>query len=200
MRENESSLTSAKLPLKSEASWTAFLSNLYARGLKGARTKLITIDGCPGLIKALDLVYPYVLRQRCWVHKLKNVSGYLPRKYQESCLAEAKTIYLSSSQKEARKRFRAWKARWQVLAPKATFCLEKDLDELLTFLLFPKEHWSKVRTTNPIERAFREVRRRTRPISTFTNKASCERIIFGIIFYLNKKWEARPLKEFTHKS
>jgi transposase-like protein len=58
-------------------------------------------------------------------------------------------------------------------------------------------HWKKVRTTNVIERAFREVRRRTRPMSSFTNPASCERIVFGVISHLNRSWERKPLKEFT---
>lgn len=182
---------------ESEAAWSAFLSSLYQRGLKALPTELITVDGCPGLSKALDLIYPFMARQRCWVHKLRNVSGYLPRRIQKKCLSEAKTIYLSSSRREAKERFRAWEENWQREAPKAVKCLRKDLDELLVFLECPQQHWAMIRTTNYIERAFREVRRRTRPISTFTNTASCERIIYGIICYLNSKWEDRRLKEFT---
>lgn len=96
--------------------------------------------------------------------------------------------------------FKQWRSQYKNLYEKAVKCLEKDLDELLNFLDFEEEHWRKIRTTNVIERAFREVRRRTRPMSSFTNKASCERIIFGVISYLNKKWEDKPLKEFTHNS
>lgn len=182
---------------ESEAAWSAFLSSLYQRGLRALPTELITVDGCPGLLKALDLVYPFMPRQRCWVHKLRNVSGYLPRRIQKKCLCQAKTIYLSSSRREAKERFRAWEENWQREAPKAVKCLRKDLDELLVFLECPQQHWAMIRTTNYIERGFREVRRRTRPISTFTNTASCERIIYGIICYLNSKWEDRRLKEFT---
>lgn len=182
---------------ESEAAWATFLCDLYRRGLKALPTELITIDGCPGLSKALDLVYPFMARQRCWVHKLRNVSGYLPRRIQKGCLRQAKTIYLSCNRREARERFGAWEKDWGKEAPKAVNCLGKDLDELLVFLDCPKEHWKMIRTTNYIERAFREVRRRTRPISTFTNTASCERIVYGIICYLNSKWEDRHLKEFT---
>jgi putative transposase len=73
------------------------------------------------------------------------------------------------------------------------------LEELLNFFAVPKTHWVNVRTTNMIERAFREVRRRTRPMSSFTNPASCDRIVFGVISHLNRSWEKKPLKEFTQK-
>ena len=84
--------------------------------------------------------------------------------------------------------------------PQAVSCLEKDLDELLPFLNCPQTHWRKVRTTNAIERAFREVRRRTRPMSCFQNKESVDRIIYGVISHLNQAWKEKPLREFTHNS
>jgi len=86
------------------------------------------------------------------------------------------------------------------MAPKAAKCIEEDLDELLSFMDCPEEHRKKVRTTNVIERAFREVRRRTRPMSCFQNSASVERIIYGVVSKLNKNWKEKPLPEFTHKS
>ena len=79
-------------------------------------------------------------------------------------------------------------------------CLERDLDTLLPFLACPKEHWKKVRTTNAIERAFREVRRRIRPMTCFENSSSVDRIIFGVITHLNQSWKATPLLAFTHNA
>jgi transposase-like protein len=185
---------------ESEESWRALLDNLYRRGLEGKNLRLLIIDGCPGLRKAVDLIYPYVAVQRCWVHKLRNVASYLPKKVQKEVLKGAKAIYEAPNQREARELFRQWARCFRPLYPKAVGCLEQDLEELLSFLELPQSHRRKVRTTNVIERAFREVRRRTRPISSFTNKASCERIIYGVISYLNQKWKDTPLKEFTHKS
>jgi len=184
---------------ESEAQWEAFLSNLYRRGLEGKPLQLITIDGCPGLKAALEIVYPYVDVQRCWVHKLRNVAGKLPRKDQERCLSGAKAIYLASTRREAVKEFRLWAEEWSDVAPAAVDWIERDLDELLSFLKCPSEHRRKVRTTNAIERAFREVRRRTRPMSCFQNKDSVDRIIFGVISHLNQAWRENPL-EFTHLS
>jgi putative transposase len=185
---------------ESEAQWEAFLRNLYERGLEGEKTFLIITDGCPGLHRALDTVYPYVRRQRCWAHKLRNVASKLRRRHQESCLRQAKKIYQAETSREASSRFRDWAKQWRYVEPKAVKCLEADMDEMLSFLNCPSPHWKKIRTTNAIERAFREVRRRTRPMSCFQNSASVDRIIYGVISHLNKNWKEKPLLEFTHFS
>ncbi len=70
---------------------------------------------------------------------------------------------------------------------KGVECIEEELEELLSFYDFPKKHWSKIR-------------RRIRSISCFENKRSCERIIYALVIYNNKKWEEKPLHEFTQKS
>jgi len=76
--------------------------------------------------------------------------------------------------------------------------VERDLDQLLNFFSVPASHWKKVRTTNVIERAFREVRRRTRPMSSFSNTESCDCITYGVISHLKSSWERTPFYEFTH--
>lgn len=187
-------------PAESEAQWEAFLRDLYERGLEGKPLALVVTDGNPGLHRALDTVYPYVPRQRCWVHKLRNVAVKLPRKVQEPCLRGAKPIYQATTRQQAVARFREWAQQWRPSQPRAVSCLEADLEELLSFLGCPQAHRRKVRTTNAIERAFREIRRRIRPMSCFQNPASVDRIIYGLISHLNKSWEVKPLKEFTHFS
>jgi transposase-like protein len=185
---------------ESEAQWEAFLRDLYERGLEGEKTSLITTDGCPGLHRALDTVYPYIPRQRCWAHKLRNVASKLRRRNQQECLRQVKKIYLAETRIEATGLFRDWAKQWLHLEPKAVRCLETDMDEMLSFLNCPRLHWSKIRTTNAIERAFREVRRRTRPMSCFQNSPSVDRIIYGETSHLNKAWKEKPLPQFTHFS
>lgn len=119
---------------ESEAQWEAFLQDLYQRGLEGRGLHLVTTDGCPGLHQALDTVYPYVPRQRCWAHKLRNVAAKLRRRDQEECLGQAKKIYQADTRREAVVRFREWRKRWREAAPKGVKCLEEDLEELLPFL------------------------------------------------------------------
>ena len=188
---------------ESQAAWEAFLNDLYSRGLKGSNLKLIITDGCKGLHAALDTVYAYTKRQHCWVHKLRNVAKYLRHKDKKQVLAQAKKIYQAKTKREAIKIFKSWKNRWYKSYPKAINCIEKDLDSLLAFLEIPvpekykKSIRKKIRTTNVIERAFREVRKRTRPMNCFTNQDSVNRIIYAIFTRLNNKWLDKPLKEFT---
>lgn len=183
---------------ESEEGWTAFLQDLFLRGLEGHPLRLIVIDGSKGLRAALGLVYPQAKIQRCWAHKLRNIADKVPKK-EGSCVWEAAAIYQASSRSQAEQAFRDWAQKWRSLRPKAVATVERDLEELLNFFAAPEAHWKKVRTTNVIERAFREVRRRTRPMSSFTNPASCNRIIFGVIRHWNRSWE-KPLKEFTQNA
>jgi len=187
-------------PSESENAWFGFLNRLYHRGLEGNALELIVIDGGGGLVKALEYVYPQVKKQRCWAHKLRNIADKVNKADERRVLAGAKKIYLAPHRKAALKAFRRWRDRWINQYPQAVKCLQNDLDTLLTFFDFPTEMREHIRTTNFIERSFREVRRRTRPISCFVNAESCERIMYAVFVYLNSKWESDPLSEFAHNS
>ena len=182
---------------ESQNAWEALLNSLYERGLKGENLKLLVMDGSAGLKVASEIVYPEAKIQRCWVHKLRNVTDKCRKKDREALLKGAQKIYLAQNRRQAFKHFERWKKEWQKTYPDAVHCLERDLEELLSFFDCPKEHWIKVRTTNAIERSFREVRRRTRVFSCFTNVASSERMIYAIFAYLNQSWKGKPLKGFT---
>jgi putative transposase len=184
---------------ESEASWVGFLQHLFLRGLEGKNLRLIVSDGGKGLAAALPVVLPGIPVQLCWAHKLRNIADKVPRR-ESSCVAEAASIYRANSRSEAQQAFRQWKQHWEHRRPRAVACVERDLDSLLHFLEVPRAHWKKVRTTNVIERAFREVRRRTRPMSSFSNPASCDRIVFGVTSHLNRSWQRKPLDEFTQNA
>jgi putative transposase len=181
---------------ESEASWVEFLQDLFLRGLEGKCLRLIVSDGSTGLRAALPVVFGGVPVQLCWAHKLRNIAGKVKRQ-EGSCVAAAAAIYRADNKTQAQQAFRQWKQHWEHRRPRAVACVERDLDALLHFFDTPAGHWKKVRTTNVIERAFREVRRRTRPMSSFSNKESCERIVYGVITNLNRSWERKPLPEFT---
>jgi transposase-like protein len=185
---------------ESEKNWEGFLNNLYRRGLTGDALGLVATDGNRGLENAVDTIYPHVKRQRCWAHKLRNVSDKLRKRNQEQCIKEARAIYSAESKAEAISEYRSWAKTWRPISPDAVKCLERDLEELLNFFTCPKEMRKKLRTTNVIERAFREVRRRTRPMSCFNNSQSIERIVYAVLNHLNCQWSLKPLREFTHKS
>lgn len=184
---------------ESEKRWWRFLNGLYRRGITGDALGLIITDGNSGLENAVDLVWSFVKRQRCWAHKLRNIANYLKKKDVDRCMKEARPIYKARDKREAERAYEKWAKKWTPIAPKAVRCIEKDLEELLNFYSCPKKIWIKVRTTNVIERAFREVRRRTRPMSCFNNVPSIERIIYAMLSHLNEQWGKKPLKEFTQK-
>jgi len=175
-----------------EDTWKTFLLDLYRRGLQGQDLKLVVTDGQKGAAKAIAYVWPRVAHQRCWVHKLRNLSNRL-KAFQQHCVAEARDIYEAAHRQEALQRFRRWKARWNKEAPEAVRCLEADLEALLEFFDCPRPLWKKLRTTNAIERLFVEVRRRIRTMCAFTTRSSCERILFSVFDRMNTYWDLHPL-------
>lgn len=181
--------------VEDEASWKGLLADLKGRGLKGKKLKLIITDGNPGLLKAIKQIYPFVKGQRCIAHKMRNVAVKIKKINRPHCLKEAKLIFAADTRKESIKRFRDWEAKWIVEEERAVKCMKKDLFNCLHYYQFDKELWKSIRTTNILERAFREVRRRTRPMNNFfTNEPSANRIMYGISEMLNKNWKGKSLK------
>lgn len=181
---------------ESESHWRSFLWSLYRRGLRGDCLRLITTDGGKGLIAAVEEVYGFVPRQRCWFHKMQNVAQKVKKREQQTVLMGLRDVYAAANRRAAEKAYIAWARRWKDRYEEAVRCVEEDLPQLLTAFDLPAPHRKMVRTTNPIERRFREVRRRTRSIGTFVNDASIERIVYGLVAYFNRKYAARVCREF----
>jgi transposase-like protein len=182
---------------ESQAAWEGLLQDLYRRGLEGKRLALIVTDGCAGLAAAIQVVYPRVLHQRCWVHKMRNILEKVRKRDYDLVKAEARAIYLAPNRAVARDAFHRFQKRWRPHYPSVVRQLERDLPELLSFFSFPKHLWRQLRTTNVIERVFVEVRRRTRPMVCFVNVASVDRIIYSIFHRFNLEWRNRTLQVFT---
>jgi putative transposase len=185
---------------ESQACWEAFLRDLYQRGLKGSCCDLIATDGGTGLHAALQIVYPKLLLQRCWAHKTRNVLDKVKKKDQAAVKKALNRISHGANHREATEAYWRFASRWRKTYPKAVACLEKDLDQLLSFFQIKNSQlWSRLRTTNLIERAFREVRRRTRPMGVMAHIQSLQRIVFAVFHHLNQNWSQQTLK-FTHRS
>ena len=182
---------------ESQAAWEGALESFYRRGLLGLNLQLIITDGCAGLAAALQTVYPGVPHQRCWIHKMRNLTDAVRRRDYPSVKQDAQKIYLAPSLAEARLAFRNFQRTWRSAYPQVVRSLEKDLPDLLNFYAFPKHLWKKLRTTNAIERCFVEVRRRTRPMVLFTNVQSVDRIIYAIFHRFNEDWRTHTLHLFT---
>ena len=188
---------------ESNTACEGFLNDLFQRGLEGKNLKLIVTDGSKGFIHAVDLVYSRARHQRCWVHKLRNCTKHLKKADLKAFKLDVRKIYNASSHREAVAAFKNLRKHWSRAYPQVVALIEQDLDSLLAFLQIPiKEQYREfirrqIRTTNIIERAFREVRRRSRPMGCFTNNDSVSRIIYAIFHRLNTKWQEKPLTQFT---
>jgi len=146
------------------------------------------VDGGPGLLAALDTVHPNIPIQRCWAHKIRNITDKVRKKDAEEVKKDLRKIYCARDIVRAKSAARDFADKWETAYPNAVKCLKSDLDNLLTFFRFKDPVWRKApRTTNAIERRFREVRRRTRPMGVFSDKTSIERILFAVFTYENKK-------------
>jgi len=149
---------------ETEAFWREFLRGLRARGLTGVR--LCISDAHQGLKTAIAQVLgcPW---QRCTVHFLRDMLGHVSKTQQPMIAAAIRGIFQATSLAEARARLVEVVDRLQPVAPKVARLLEAAEAELLAFYQLPREHWSKLRSTDPLERVNREIGRRSDVVGIF---------------------------------
>jgi len=203
---------------ESQNAWEGFLRDLYERGLEGKRCELITTDGGNGLRNALEVVYPRIPRQHCWAHKTRNVLDKVKKTDQEKVKKDLQRISHAKNRQAATQAYWSFCQKYRKVYPGAVKSLESEIEDLLSFYqvkLSSKERqglnakeiqqaqmilWKKIRTTNLIERAFREVKRRTRPMGVFGNKGSMERILYAVFYHYNSKGKEVPSFLFTQRA
>jgi transposase-like protein len=178
-------------PQESYDAWLSCLQDLVARGL--AEPLMVIFDGAPGLKKAIRQVWPQAYRQRCQVHKMRNILAKLPRLMQGRMKKLVQQVFLASSYEQALERGRSLVARFRERFPSAMECLEKDLEECLTYLRFPAEHHKRIRTTNRLERLQGEGRRRTKVIPRFPTERSCLSLLFATLMAASSRWKGVPM-------
>jgi transposase-like protein len=170
---------------ETEAFWREFLRGLRARGLTGVR--LCVSDCHEGLKAAIGQVLgcPW---QRCTVHFLRSMLGHCAKSQQPMISAAIRGIFSAASGHEARERLAEVVERLEPIAPKvARLVLDAEAD-LLGFYALPREHWSKLRSTNPLERVNREIGRRTDVVGIFPNDAALIRLAGSLLVEQNDEW------------
>lgn len=172
---------------ESEQSWTEILLDLKSRGLTDA-PKLAVGDGALGFWSALAKVFPATKQQRCWVHKTANVLNKLPKGQQPRAKQMLHEIWLSGTREEAYKAFDLFVRTYQAKYPKAADCLLKDRERLLAFYDLPAEHWSHLRTTNPIESTFATVCLRTYRTKGPGSREAGLAMVFKLAEQAQKRW------------
>jgi putative transposase len=172
---------------ESEASWTELLQELKGRGLADPPL-LVSGDGALGFWAAVRKVFPNVREQRCWVHKTANVLDKLPKSVQPRAKEDLHEIWMAETREAAYQAFDRFVAKYEAKYPKAAECLKKDRDELLAFYDFPAEHWSHLRTTNPIESTFATVRLRHDRTKGNGTRQACFTMVFKLVESAAKHW------------
>lgn len=179
---------------ESASAWGRFIQSLYDRGLVGKTLELIIHDGCEGLIDALRWVWPDAKTQLCAVHHLRNVAHNIgARHVRAKVLRQAKMVYRARNRQEAVDRARMLVWKWGKCEPRAIRRFMRRLDLTLTYMDFPSELWSMLKSTNHLERYLREWRRRLKSMGALPNPSSCDRILFALVKEYNDQQKRRTL-------
>jgi len=172
-------------PSEAETFWTDFLRSLADRGLRGV--KLVIADDHKGLRAAARRVFN-ATHQRCRVHWMRNALAHAPAKQRTAVAAMLKTIFAQESKAEA-------EAQWDTVADalrekqdKLGTFMDASRDDVLAYMDFPREHWTQIASTNPLERVNREIKRRTDVVGIFPNDEAIIRLVGAIMLETNDEW------------
>ena len=174
---------------ESEASWSERLEQLVERGLTGVH--LVIADEHAGLAAAVRRWLPEVKRQRCTVHLQRNVRTKAPQRLRKRLAREVAGLFQASSRAAAQQLLTRVTGRWSQQLPEAMGCLTKGLAAATTFYGFPKAHWRRLRTTNSVERLHGEIKRRTKAVGAFPDRASALRLITAVALKVTAIWSDR---------
>jgi transposase-like protein len=172
---------------ESTVAWRDFIRDMQQRGLPVPT--MITSDGAPALIAVIEELYGNSLRQRCLFHKTKNILAKVPDSQHQTVKRAVQAIFNAPNRATADLLIHNFIEQFGSTLPSATACLQDDLEACLSFLRCPPLHHKRIRTTNLIERAFEEQRRRTKTIPRFWNEKSCLKLSFAALMQASERWQ-----------
>lgn len=174
--------------------WKDFFRDMLARGLRVPL--LLTSDGAPGLIRAIEESFPQSKRQRCLVHKLKNIANKLPKNAIAQVLPKIKSVYYQTDRQVAMIAATNLINEFADQYPAAIKCFQDDLECCLNHIDFPAGHHKHIRTTNLLERAFLEQKRRTKVIPRFLDEKSCLKLVYASLIRISEKWRRVSMNDY----
>jgi len=178
---------------ESESTWRGFLQRLVCRGLDPRSLRLVVSDEHYGIVKAVPEVLGDVAHQLCWAHRMRNAVKAIAKSDFKPFVESLRRVYTASNKVEARTMWIVAKKRWGSIYPTLIATIDKDLRSLLAFLDSPREHHKYIRTSNPIERIFLELRRRRYGCAAFADVKACDRALYGVYETINRKWKGRDI-------
>jgi len=174
--------------------WRDFIRTMVKRGLPVPT--LVATDGGPALIAAVEEIWPRSLRQRCVMHKTRNILDKVPRSAQPEMKQRLQAIWNAPNRATANVLLEDFIDTYEQRYPSAITCLLDDLEACLAFLRCPIIHHRRIRTTNLIERAFAEQRRRTKVIPRFFDERSCLKLVFASLWQASERWQRVSFSDF----
>ena len=172
---------------ESYRAWLEFLRDMVKRGLRSPTT--VTTDGAPGLIRAVEEVFPQSLRIRCWFHKMQNLSNKVPADDWQEIKQEIIVIRDAPSWETGKELAKAFCEKYASKYPSLVMCLMDDIEASLNHLRVPVRHRRSVRTTNLVERSFEEERRRSKVIPQFLTEKAALKLVFAVLVRASKRWQ-----------
>lgn len=178
-------------------SWRNFLRHLKERGLAGVR--LVISDKCLGLVQAVGEFYPEAGWQRCVVHFYRNVFTAVPKGKVKEVAAMMKAIHAQEDRAAALEKAKAVQAKLEAMRlSRAAEIVAEGVHETLSYMAFPREHWSRISTNNMLERVMREIRRRTRVVGNFPDGKSALMLVGARLRHVaGTRWGTRPYMDMT---
>jgi transposase-like protein len=171
---------------ESQEGWLEHFRSLVSRGLPTPLT--VTSDGAPGLVKAIEAMWPEAERIRCWFHKMANVLDKVPDDQRETIKRLLLDVRDAPDHETGRQRAAAFVARYRPELPSAVACFEQDLEASLAHLKLPTLHHKSIRTTNLVERGFEEERQRSKVIPKFRTEKECLKLVFATLWRASERW------------
>jgi putative transposase len=182
---------------ESHDAWLEHFRSLVSRNLPTPLT--VTTDGAPGLIKAVEAMWPEAERCRCWFHNMKNVLDKVPEAMHLTIRRLLQDVRDAPDHDTGKQRATELIAQYQRQLPSAMACVEEDLEASLAHLKLPSLHRRMIRTTNLCERAFGELRRRTKVIPRFFDERSCLKLTFATLWRASTRWRGLRFTEAERK-
>jgi len=174
------------------STWEMVFSELKERGLDATAVQLGIMDGLPGLMDAFRAAFPHARVARCWVHRGRNVFPRVSKRYQAELKTNWDAMQYAENKAAAMAAFEALERRWGAVCGDAVDAIRKTLDALLVHYEFPKSHWDALRTTNPIERVNRELKRRSKAMETLSPDGLLAVLAFTAL-RLEYGWRTTPI-------
>jgi len=171
-----------------EVFWRGFMTSLKQRGLGGV--KLVISDQHAGLVKALRRCFQGVTHQRCRVHFARNLLAHVPKGQADYVAAAFRTIFAQTKPSDVRAAWDKTREEFAARFPKLGPLMDEAKAEVLAFTAFPRAHWRKIWSTNPLERVNKEIKRRSRVVGIFPNNAAVIRLVGAVLLDMHDEWIA----------